>query len=118
MAVEEHGEGRQLMRFRCWPRLAPFAVVLFAIFTAAAAASINHAPAAAAFLGISALLLFFQAARQSGAAMAAADSALAHFDVSRRPNPYTKKIPLVTWSSPEQLPTCATTVASDTDGDD
>ena len=118
MAVEEHGAGRQLMRFRCWPRLAPFAVVLFAIFTAAAAASINHAPAAAAFLGISALLLFFQAARQSGAAMAAADSALGHFDVSRRPNPYTKKIPFVTWSSPEQLPTHATAVASETDGDD
>ena len=34
MAVEEHGAGRQLVRFRCWPRPAPFVLTLLMLFAA------------------------------------------------------------------------------------
>jgi O-antigen biosynthesis protein len=36
MAIEEHGEGRQLVRFRVWPTVAPLAPVLVAVVTALA----------------------------------------------------------------------------------
>src|SRR2546422_774734 len=34
MAVEEHGAGRQLVRFRCRPRQAPFALALLTLLAA------------------------------------------------------------------------------------
>jgi hypothetical protein len=76
MAVEEHGGGRQLVRFRCWSRPAPIALVFVMLFAAAAmAADFRNARAAAGFLGALTLFLAFQVVLQCGAAMAAADSA-------------------------------------------
>jgi GT2 family glycosyltransferase len=33
MAIEEHGEGKQMIRFRAWPRFCPVATVLIIIFS-------------------------------------------------------------------------------------
>src|SRR5256886_17283018 len=77
MAVEEHGAGTQLVRFRCWPRPAPFVLTLLVLFAVGAIdAGLSHAIFAAAFLGSTAAFLAFHVVRQCGAAMAAADSAV------------------------------------------
>jgi len=85
MAVEEHGAGRQLVRFRCWPRPAPFVLALLILFGAAAIdAEISHVGLAAAFLATVAALLAANVVQHCGAAMAVADSALRQFGVQRR----------------------------------
>jgi len=77
MAVEEHGAGRQLVRFRSWPRGEPLVLMLFALLAACATdAALSHARAAFAFLATGAACLGFQILRQSGAAMAAVKSAV------------------------------------------
>jgi len=84
MAVEEHGAGRQLVRFRCWPRPAPFVLTLLVLFAVGAIdAELSHAISAAAFLGSTAALLAFHVVQQCGAAMAAADSALRQLHARR-----------------------------------
>jgi hypothetical protein len=50
--VEEHGNGRQLLRFRAWPK--PPAAALFALVTLAGLAELDHAWAAGASLGVTA----------------------------------------------------------------
>ena len=40
MAIEEHGAGGQLLRFRCLPRLSPGGVAVVALFTALAVATV------------------------------------------------------------------------------
>ena len=58
MAVEEHGLGRQLVRFRVWPRLSKVGFVLTAMFAAlASVAALDGAWMAAGVLGVVALLV-------------------------------------------------------------
>jgi O-antigen biosynthesis protein len=58
MAVEEHGGGAQLVRFRSWPRCAAAGVVVTLLFaTLSILAALNHARVVAAALGVVALLL-------------------------------------------------------------
>jgi hypothetical protein len=53
--VEEHGNGRQLLRFRAWPKPPAAALaVLFALATLAALAELDHAWLAGASLGLTA----------------------------------------------------------------
>ena len=53
--VEEHGNGRQLFRFRAWPKPPAAALaVLFALVTLAGLAGLDHAWVAAASLGVTA----------------------------------------------------------------
>jgi len=76
MAVEEHGAGRQLVRFRFWPRQRPFVLALLALLAAGAAdAWFSRASKAFALLATSTLLVAFQVVRQCGVAIAAIDRA-------------------------------------------
>jgi GT2 family glycosyltransferase len=72
-AVEEHGGGRQLVRFRLWPRLSRAGAIstlfMVALFGAAAA---SGALAAAAMLGGAAALLAWRELQECAAGMAAA----------------------------------------------
>jgi hypothetical protein len=71
-AVEEHGGGSQLARFRAWPRLAGWALALTALFAGLViGAGLSGAPAAAAVLGLVAAALVTRAFQECGAAMAA-----------------------------------------------
>ncbi len=88
MAVEEHGAGRQLARFRSWPRLSPWATALGAVLAAlAAAAGADRAWVACAALGVAAALLTLRAVRESGAALAAIVEVLETGDVVRAAEP-------------------------------
>lgn len=69
MATEEHGNGRQLFRFRLTPRVSTIAATIAAGLAAlAVAAALDHAWAAAAVLGV------------AGAALAALLGAIAAGD--------------------------------------
>ena len=71
MAIEEHGAGRQLVRFRSWPRCTAnrlALVLLFAILSTAAA--LDHAWAASIILGMVALLLALRTLQECASAMA------------------------------------------------
>jgi hypothetical protein len=58
MAVEDHGAGKQFIRFRSWPRCSPGAVALTLVLAAlASGAAIDQAWSAAAILGTMAALL-------------------------------------------------------------
>jgi len=59
LAVEEHGGGRQLARFRLWPRIGRLGIALVALFAAGAlVASFESDLVAASLLGALALGLF------------------------------------------------------------
>jgi len=52
MVIEEHGSGKQMVRFRFWPWCPLFGVVIAALFMVlCAAAAFDHAPTAAVVLG-------------------------------------------------------------------
>jgi GT2 family glycosyltransferase len=71
MAIEEHGEGRQLVRFRCRPRLSPVVALLAAVAVALAVANIAWDDSLAAILAAAlAILLVLRAVFESGAACA------------------------------------------------
>ena len=71
-AVEEHGLGRQLVRFRIWPRPSVAGVTLGAFFAIlAAGAAWDRAWAGAAILGLIALMIAAGIVEQCAAAMAA-----------------------------------------------
>jgi GT2 family glycosyltransferase len=58
MAIEEHGGGRQLVRFRSWPKCAPLALILALLFVSlAGAASFDGAWLAAGLLGLASIWL-------------------------------------------------------------
>jgi hypothetical protein len=77
VAVEEHGSGRQLVRVRAWPRVAPKALALVLVLAGlAAGAALGHAWVAAALLGAAALLLALRAVGECAAATAAVLRAL------------------------------------------
>ena len=69
--VEDHEGGRQLARFRAWPRVSRWALALMApLFALAAVAASSGAVAAAAVLGLMASALAVRAVDECGAAMA------------------------------------------------
>ncbi len=81
MAVEEHGSGRQLIRWRIWPRWRAAVAALLALLLAPALAALaSGALAAAALLGASAALLALMAVQEAGRATGAA------LDAVRRPH--------------------------------
>jgi GT2 family glycosyltransferase len=73
MAVEEHGAGKQLVRFRTWPRVPPVGLVMILLFTVlAVGAAFDHAWVASATLGTVAATLVLGALWECAAAMATA----------------------------------------------
>src|SRR5439155_23487951 len=72
MAVEEHGAGRQLVRYRSWPRTAPLIPLLLMLLAlAAAGAALNRAAIAFAFLAAASLVVGLLLVRQGAAPTAA-----------------------------------------------
>jgi len=77
MAVEEHGGGRQLVRLRAWPDIPLRAPILTAGLAALALAAFqDQAWAAAAGLGLAALLPALKALEESAVSMATVASSL------------------------------------------
>src|SRR5260370_30022899 len=71
MMVEEHGAGRQLVRFRFWPRPALLILVVMALLVGGLAdAALSHALTAFAFLAGLEIFVGFHIVLQGGAAMA------------------------------------------------
>jgi hypothetical protein len=71
LGVEEHGGGRQLVRLRCWPEIPVRGPLLFVTLAALAlGAAHDTAWAAAAVLGLGALLPALKAVQESAIAMA------------------------------------------------
>ncbi|WP_428939315.1 glycosyltransferase [Fontivita pretiosa] len=78
MTVEEHGGGKQLVRFRVWPRVAGWAAAVDVGLVATAgvlAETARHSPAAAAAL-VAALIFSAQILREAAASLATALRAL------------------------------------------
>ena len=76
-AVEEHGEGRQLVRFRLTPRLTRIAVLLLAMFgLATSGAALNHAMVAAGLMGCTLFVVAALAVVEMSAAMGILRSAV------------------------------------------
>lgn len=70
MAIEEHGGGKQLIRFRVWPHLSRAGFAAGALLAALSIrASVEDAWPAAALLCIGALIVCFKAVRECGSAM-------------------------------------------------
>jgi hypothetical protein len=58
MAIEEHGGGQQLLRFRTWPRCSSAGVVVIALFALlGGGAALDHAWIASVILGAVAVML-------------------------------------------------------------
>ena len=77
MAVEEHGAGQQLFRFRSRPHIARLVLPLgLLITTGAVEAATNQASLACGVLAFAAAFLGFHAVRQYGAAMDLVDRAV------------------------------------------
>jgi hypothetical protein len=79
IATEEPGAGRQLVRFRLWPRYSAKGLVLTLLFAVlSTGAALDHAWAASAMLGVVAMLLALRTLQECGTAMAAVLRVLAH----------------------------------------
>jgi GT2 family glycosyltransferase len=77
MAVEEHGQGSQMVRFRVWPRWSPGGLVLILLATLLAlAAVLDQAWPIAMLFGIPALLFALRSLDDSASAMAGAQRAI------------------------------------------
>ncbi|MCK8600743.1 glycosyltransferase [Desulfoferrobacter suflitae] len=77
MAVEEHGGGKQLVRFRAWPRCPRGGVIITLVFAVLAAlAAISHAWVACGMLNFIALVLMTLVFRECSSAMAAVSTVL------------------------------------------
>jgi GT2 family glycosyltransferase len=77
MAVEEHGLGRQLVRFRLWPRCSPAALVVTLLCAALAiGAALGQAWAVCAVLGLVSVMLGLRTFQECAAATGAALRAL------------------------------------------
>jgi hypothetical protein len=69
MAVEEHGAGKQFLRFRFWPRCSLPGVILVLIFAALSiGAGLDHCWAACALLGGTGLLVAVRTLQECGSA--------------------------------------------------
>ena len=72
MAIEEHGEGRQLVRFHTWPRCSPFGLVLILLSAILSMLGIlGQASAAAWVFGVPAVLLALRTVYECAAATGA-----------------------------------------------
>jgi hypothetical protein len=72
MAVEEHGGGKQLLRFSTWPRCSSAGVVVITLFALlGAGAALDHAWVASAVLGAVATALALRALWECSVAAAA-----------------------------------------------
>jgi len=72
MAVEEHGGGKQLVKFRAWPRCAPAGIVLALLFAALAAfAALGEAWVAFGVLNAIAFLFLMVIFKECASAMSA-----------------------------------------------
>ncbi len=79
MGIEDHALGRQLIRFRWWPRYAPAGLWLAVPFAAlGAGAGLDEAWAACAILSAVPVAVAFRAIQESAAAMGAIAQALEH----------------------------------------
>jgi GT2 family glycosyltransferase len=77
LTIEEHGQGRQMVRFRAWPRFQPAILVLVtALATGALLALLDHALGTTVVLGAAAAALAVSSLLECGAAMATARDAL------------------------------------------
>ena len=77
LAVEEHGGGKQLLRWRVWPHVSTGLLIASAILAALAfRAAKDHARIAAAALGGCVILVLLRAAVECARAMGAARGAL------------------------------------------
>jgi membrane protein implicated in regulation of membrane protease activity len=77
LTLEEHGQGRQMVRFRARPCYRTAVLVVFSLLTAGALlAGLDGSLAAMVGLGTGALLLALAAGRECGAAMGTAQEAL------------------------------------------
>jgi GT2 family glycosyltransferase len=71
MAVEEHGQGRQMVRLRIWPRCSPGAALTVVVLVVLAASAVAaHAAVAAILLGVASAWLVGATALQAAAAVA------------------------------------------------
>ncbi len=70
MAIEEHGGGKQLIRFQVWPRCSRLGVALTFLLALAAGAALHDAWLAFLTLGLVTVLLTFQMLRECADAMA------------------------------------------------
>ena len=77
LTIEEHGQGRQMVRFRAYPRVPPTIVVpLVALMLGAVLATLDHVPGVAAVLGAVAAMLGASTFLEAAAEMATARDAL------------------------------------------
>lgn len=71
MAIEDHGAGRQMVRFRAWPKLSPVGIALVLLFAVLACwAAVDHSWQASAALGGITLLLALRIFQESALATA------------------------------------------------
>jgi hypothetical protein len=71
MAIEEHGGGKQLLRFRCWPRCSPGWLALIVMLAAlAAGAAVDRAWLASIVLGTATTVLSVRMVQQCAGAIA------------------------------------------------
>jgi hypothetical protein len=86
MAVEDHGGGKQLLRFRIWPRCSHIGLGLVAPFVAlAAAAAVDGTWIGAALLGAAAALIAGSMIHDCAAAMGVLVPAVEHHSDELRP---------------------------------
>jgi O-antigen biosynthesis protein len=79
MAIEEHGAGRQLVRFRTWPRCSVQGLLLTLLSVALTiGAALDHVWTSAVILGIVAILLATRTFQECAAAMDTVRRALKH----------------------------------------
>jgi O-antigen biosynthesis protein len=77
LTIEEHGQGRQMVRFRAWPRYRPAIATLLAVLLAGAAlAAFDGVPGVTVVLSAAASFLGLAAFFECGAAMATTRDAL------------------------------------------
>ncbi len=91
MAMEEHGAGKQLVRFRVWPRCSPLGLMLTLLFAVISiAAAIGHDQDGCAVTGVIALLLALRAFHECNVAMAVVHRTLEPLTASE-PTPKTEE---------------------------
>ncbi len=77
MAVEEHGQGQQMLRFRVWPRWSRAGLVLILLATALSLLAVaDRAWTMAILFGVPALLLALRSLDDSASAMAGTQRAI------------------------------------------
>jgi hypothetical protein len=81
VVIEEHGQSKQLVRFRAWPRMTTVGVGLIVALSFVSLVDAGVAKwQGAAICGIPAILLALRSLQECAAGMAAAKSALAAMD--------------------------------------